>query len=200
MTLSEAKMILETDGEDLEELKDRYEASVFQQIQIFLKDPIIPSIAISRLQKLKNLSEALLFFNIKVSNQKNIISPLISLKTIEVWKEFWETYELNKAKCRKEIVKSYHYSELESHINLLVRNEIEYAKILVGFFETIPVNHDAKISEVIQIIDILKECESLRDTGIIDYSLESLKKISDKNITFNLSKEVNRLRKLIING
>lgn len=193
-------MILEVDGNDLEEIQDRYEAAVFQHIQIFLKDPIIPSIVVSRLQKLKNLSEAFLFFNTIVDDKKLILPELISLKPIKNWKEFWETYEWNKAKCRKEIVRTFDYYELEKLLDLLLTNELEYAEILVGFLEAVPVNENAKISESIQVIEILKECESLRDRSIIDISQESLKKISDKNVTFNLSKEVNRLRKLLKHG
>lgn len=200
MTLSEAKMILETDGEDLEELKDRYEASVFQQIQIFLKDPIIPSLAISRLQKLKNLSEAYLFFTGKINFRNNVIPDSISLKSFTEWKDFWNTYELNKAVFRKAIVQTYHYADLEIAVNLLVENELEYATILTKLLVDIRVDSEIKISEPIQMIEIIKECGSLRDRNVIDFSMESLKKIQDKNGTFNLSKEVNRLRKLLKHG
>jgi hypothetical protein len=200
MTLSEAKMILETEGEELEEIKDRYETSVFQQIQIFLKDPIIPSLAISRLQKLKNLSEAYLFFDQNNDSLKNEIPVFISLNSIKDWKEFWNTYELNKAVFRKAIVQTYHYADLEIAVNLLVENELEYAKILTKLLVDIRTNSEIKISEPIQIIEIIKECESLRDRNVVDSSIESLKKISDKNVTFNLSKEVNRLRKLLKHG
>lgn len=200
MTLSEAKMILETDGEDLEELKDLYEASVFQQIQIFLKDPIIPSLAISRLQKLKNLSEAYLFFTGKIDFRNNVIPDSISLKSFTEWKDFWNTYELNKAVFRKAIVQTYHYADLEIAVNLLVENELEYATILTKLLVDIQVDSEIKISEPIQMVEIIKECGSLRDINVIDFSMESLKKIPDKNVTFNLAKEVNRLRKLLKHG
>lgn len=193
-------MVLETEGKDLEEIQDRYEAAVFQQIQIFLKDPIIPSLAVSRLQKMKNLSEAYLFFVPRKAESENTIPDLISLNSINDWKEFWNTYELNKAIFRKGIVQSYNYSELESSVSGLIKNESEYAKILTDVLKDIPVSEEVKLSEAVQVIEIIKECESLRDRSLIDFSLESLKKISDKNVTFNLSKEVNRLRKLLKHG
>lgn len=200
MTLSEAKMILETDGQDLEELKDCYETLVFQQIQIFLKDPVIPSLAISRLQKLKNLSEAYLFFTGKIDFRNNLIPDSISLKSFTEWKDFWNTYELNKAVFRKAIVQTYHYVDLEIAVNLLVKNELEYAHILVRLLDAICESKESKISEAVQVVEIIKECEILRDRNVIDFSMESLKKISDKNVTFNLSKEINRLRKLLKHG
>ena len=200
MTLSEAKMILETDGHDLEDLKDRYETLVFQQIQIFLKDPVIPSLAISRLQKLKNLSEAYLFFKGKIDFRNNLIPDSMSLKIFTEWKDFWNTYESNKAVFRKAIAQTYHYIDLEIAVKLLVENELEYAHILVRLLDAICESKESKISEAVQVVEIIKECEILRDRNVIDFSMESLKKISDKNVTFNLSKEINRLRKLLKHG
>lgn len=200
MTLSEAKLILETEGTDLDEVKDRYEESVFRQVQIFLKDPVIPSLVDSRLKKMKDASDAFLFFHPENDYLGSDAEEPSSLKSINNWKEFWEVYENNKAMLRKRIAGSYLYSDLEKQLHFLTKNELEYAGILICFSDGIPLMEDAKISEAVQAVEILKECESLRDRGLIDSSLDSLKNISDNFATFNLSKEVNRLRKLLKHG
>src|SRR5688572_21321049 len=100
MRLSEANLILERQGPDLDEVKDRYEESVFRQVQIFLKDPVIPSLVDSRLKKMKDASDAFLLLHPENDYPESEPKESSSLKPINNWKEFWEVYENNKATLR----------------------------------------------------------------------------------------------------
>ncbi len=200
MTSSEAKLILGVDGTDPDDVKDRYEESVFQQVQIFLKDPFIPNLVPSRLKKLQDAYSAFIFFNATSDYPKQEFPVMIPLSEIENWKEFWMTYEKNKSLIRKLIGECYEYSDLERLLSFMKSNELEYAERLASVFSQVKPDHEAKLSEAVPVIRLLKECESLRDKKLINDAIGSLSEIPENMITFNLSKEVNRLRKILKNG
>jgi hypothetical protein len=200
MNLSEAKMILGVDGNDLEEVKDSYEESVFNQVQIFLKDPFIPNLVPPRLKKIQDAHEAYIFFNKKTDYPEYIFPELIPLSKILNWREFWIAYEKNKSNIRKSIVECYEFSNLEKLLSLMNLNENEYAERLVTLLPQVKPDPDVKLSEAVPVVELLKECESLRDKNGINDTIGSISGIPENMITFNLSKEVNRLRKILKNG
>jgi len=197
MTLSEAKLILETDGNDLEEIQDRYETSVFQQIQIFLKDPVLPSLIDSRLKKLQDTYSAFSFLAKEKQFTRIEIPVLVDLSIFDKWKDLFHAYESNKAILRRNISLCYNYSDLEQLLNLLSENERLFAVKLSNAFLQVKLQNEVKLSEQVPIVEILKDCESLMNRDLIDESIISFSKIQENYITFSLSKEVNRLRKVL---
>lgn len=200
MNFSEAKMILGVDGSDPEEVKDRYEESVFNQVQIFLKDPFIPNLVPARLKKIQDAHEAYIFFRKETDYPEYVLPELIPLSEILNWREFWIAYEKNKSNIRKSIVEGYEFSNLEKLLSLMNLNEKKYAEKLVALLPQVKPYPDVKLSEAVPVIELLKECESLRDKNGINDTIGSMSGIPENMITFNLSKEVNRLRKILKNG
>jgi hypothetical protein len=199
MTITEAKIILNLETIDPDEVNDHFEELVFQQIQIFLKDPFIPNLVSTRLKKLKDSFSAYSFL-VKENQFPRINKPdLKDLQVIVKWKDFFYAYEANKAILRKNISFSYHYDDLENLLNLLTQNEISYCNRLLKVIPQVP-KVEAKLSDSIQVIEVLKECENLMNRNLIDHTIVSFSKIPENMVTFNLSKEVNRLRKMDRNG
>jgi hypothetical protein len=169
-------------------------------VQIFLKDPFIPNLVPSRLKKLKDSYSAYIFFKGKWDYPKHELPEIISLSEIENWKDFWLTYEKNKSILRKSIGECYAFSDLEKLLSFMNSNEEDYAEGLVSVLPQVKPDKDAKLSESVPVIQLLKECKSLMDNKCINDTLGSLSRIPENLITFNLSKEVNRLRKILKNG
>lgn len=200
MKPTEAKSVLEVESDEPEEIKDRYEEAVFQLLQIFLKDPVIPTILLARMEKLKTLSEA---YQVLIPSNSPIVHhtlPTIPLNGIPTWKEFFNQYERNKATIRTFLSSSLDSVNLKIGLETLLKHELEYREVILSHTTLIALDLEVKISEPVPVVEILKECENLRNRGMINESIESLNEISDKNATFNLSKEVNRLRKIVKNG
>jgi hypothetical protein len=201
MTNEEAKTVLGI--ENGEDVSDRYEEEIFKLIQVFLKDPVIPSLANGRKKKMIHLQEASNFLledadisEVNAKPELNEMDFLLDFISEKGWKEFFLRYDRNKAIIRKEIAGSFKANILCFWVDLLVQNEMRYAKRLQVVINPVLPTTEGKLSEHVPVPDLLKECENLLHKEVITEQLESFKNITDNLSIFSLSKEFARIRKL----
>ncbi len=196
MTPVEAKQILNCTSNDEEIVIDAFEKEVFDLIRIFLNDPVIPKIVMGRMEKLKVLEEAKQELVKKKYSEIKDTFLISDLDWTEEWNSFFDIYEKNKAKIRKQLASVYDGDRLQLLLENLIENEMKYARRLVDRLKNLPLI-GVKSSENVPLIEVKNELNKLLEQGIIDNSMASLVNINANMDIFNLSKEVNRLRKLI---
>lgn len=195
MNRSEALAILGASSDEKDSIIEAYDLEIFNAIQLFLKDPVVPYLIDARKKKMNIIGEA---YSILCGSTKNEIFnlELADLNSLSLWNDLFLSYENNKAKLRHSISNAKSVDGLIFLLDELKTNEITFAKKMSEKLSSIPYL-EVKITEPIALLSVKIELNKLLEQGIIDNSLDSLVSIPANLDIFNLSKEINRLRKLI---